>query len=187
MKYKINYSIGGTIPSATIPIGKVEELINPLAENMSNEDIIINCSLDKTFCRNMNWRKLINDRNIKSVLNFDNITPKICNNTITGQLPFCKEFYNYTKYTKYTKHFKTKTIATDFRNCMALKNDGTVVVWGDNTYGQCNVPDGLNNVVSIATGIVAIMALKNDGIAVVWGSNEFGQRVVPNDLIARVP
>ena len=29
MKYKINYSIGGAIP-----IGKVEELINPLAENI---------------------------------------------------------------------------------------------------------------------------------------------------------
>jgi hypothetical protein len=29
-------------------------------------------------------------------------------------------------------------------NTMALKSDGMVVVYGDNTYGQCNIPVGLN-------------------------------------------
>ncbi len=59
---------------------------------------------------------------------------------------------------------------------MALQNNGTVRVWGDNTDGQRNVPDGLNNVVSIAAGDMHSMALQNNGTVRVWGNNISGQR-----------
>jgi len=41
-------------------------------------------------------------------------------------------------------------IATGDYHCLALKRDGTVVLWGFNTVGQCTVPTGLSNVVAIA-------------------------------------
>ena len=53
---------------------------------------------------------------------------------------------------------------------MALKNDGTVRVWGSHR----DPPAGLNNVVAIAAGGAHSMALKNDGTVRVWGSNTYG-------------
>jgi trimeric autotransporter adhesin len=37
---------------------------------------------------------------------------------------------------------------------LALKSDGTVVAWGNNSMGQCNVPAGLSGVVAITAGSV---------------------------------
>lgn len=49
-----------------------------------------------------------------------------------------------------------------------MKADGTVAAWGDNYYGQCNVPPGLSNVVAVATGWYFSLALKADGTVVGW-------------------
>jgi hypothetical protein len=63
-----------------------------------------------------------------------------------------------------------------------------VVAWGDNTWGQCNVPAGLSNVVAIAAGAGHTLALRADGTVVAWGSNldlqgiYVGQAVVPKGL-----
>lgn len=62
---------------------------------------------------------------------------------------------------------------------VALKSDGTVVAWGRNDYGQCDVPEGLNDVVSIAAGYGHVIALKKDGSLVAWGRNNFGQCDIP--------
>ena len=45
---------------------------------------------------------------------------------------------------------------------LALKRDGTLLAWGDNSFGQTNVPTGLSNVLAIAAGPGAnhSMALK---------------------------
>lgn len=43
-------------------------------------------------------------------------------------------------------------IAAGGNNSMALKNDGTVVAWGDNGFHQTDIPAGLSNVVAIAVG-----------------------------------
>lgn len=58
----------------------------------------------------------------------------------------------------------------------------TVVAWGDNSYGQTNVPAGLGNVVAIAGGMYHDLALRDDGTVVAWGGNDFGQTNVPTDL-----
>lgn len=59
---------------------------------------------------------------------------------------------------------------------------GTVVAWGDNRYGQINVPAGLNNVIAISAGEWHNLALKADGTLVAWGVNNAGQRDIPQDL-----
>jgi alpha-tubulin suppressor-like RCC1 family protein len=41
-------------------------------------------------------------------------------------------------------------IASGDYHCLALKRDGTVVAWGLDSSGQCDVPSGLRNVAMIA-------------------------------------
>ncbi len=63
-------------------------------------------------------------------------------------------------------------IAAGEKHCLALKSDGTVVAWGDNEYGQRDVPADLSDVARIYVGRDFSLALKNDGTVVAWGSNK---------------
>ena len=79
---------------------------------------------------------------------------------------------------------------------LALKNDGTVVGWGWNIFGQATgvssengsgpvVINGqaLNNVKAVAAGRTESVALKNDGTVVIWGADNAGRKIdVPPDL-----
>lgn len=58
---------------------------------------------------------------------------------------------------------------------LALRAAGTVVAWGNNFYGQCNVPSNVTDVVAVAAGGRHSLALKTDGTVIVWGNNSFGQ------------
>ena len=57
-----------------------------------------------------------------------------------------------------------------------LKNDGTVVTWGDPLYGgnSKDVQDQLVDVKKIIGTKFAFAALKNDGTVVTWGLSEYG-------------
>jgi len=79
-----------------------------------------------------------------------------------------------------------QTLDGGWFHSLALKEDGTVVVWGSNGSGQCNVPNGLKGVVGIAGGSSNSLALKEDGTVVVWGYNGSGQCDVPNGLDVRI-
>jgi len=92
------------------------------------------------------------------------------------------------------KHFTTSpaglsnvvAVAAGAGHSLALKSDGTVVGWGDNSFGQAtgvpttnapNISSGhviiggqvLSNVTSIAAGAGYSLALKRDGAVVAWG------------------
>ena len=71
-----------------------------------------------------------------------------------------------------------KTIAGGYSHSLALKTDGTLVGWGNNSSGQTNCPAG-NNYVAVAAGASHSLALKTDGTLVGWGSNAYGQTTVP--------
>ncbi|QJD83839.1 RCC1 domain-containing protein [Cohnella herbarum] len=74
---------------------------------------------------------------------------------------------------------------------VALKSDGTVWSWGENTYGQLG--DGtrgngsifpvkaqaLCDIVAISGGWAHTVALKSDGTVWTWGNNEYGQLGYP--------
>jgi hypothetical protein len=72
-------------------------------------------------------------------------------------------------------------ISAQALNTLALRKDGTVVAWGDNYYGQCNVPPGLTNVTAIAAGGEHSLAVSN-GFVLAWGDNYYGQCNVPLGL-----
>jgi alpha-tubulin suppressor-like RCC1 family protein len=57
-----------------------------------------------------------------------------------------------------------------------------VRAWGQNDFGQSNVPVGLSNVVAIAGGWTHSLALKADGTVTAWGRNDEGQATVPSGL-----
>jgi len=59
---------------------------------------------------------------------------------------------------------------------------GTVVAWGDNSYGQTTVPSGLSGVIATSAGYFHSIALKTDGTVVAWGRNDSGQATVPMGL-----
>ena len=70
------------------------------------------------------------------------------------------------------------------RHVVTLRNDGKVVAWGDNNYGQINVPSDLSiarditnplRVVMLAAGMNHTLALRSNGSVVAWGSNDYGQ------------
>jgi alpha-tubulin suppressor-like RCC1 family protein len=79
-------------------------------------------------------------------------------------------------------------VAAGYRHLLALKPDGVVVAWGDNSYGQLNVPSVLTvsrintdplRVVAIAAGAFYSMALRANGSVFAWGDNVAGQTNIP--------
>jgi RHS repeat-associated protein len=84
-------------------------------------------------------------------------------------------------------------VAAGGQHSLALKADGSVWAWGQNSYGQLGSNDGaashstpvevvgpagsgfLSNVVAIAAGLSMSVAVKADGTVWAWGDNEFGQ------------
>jgi|GEM_PF-2152008 len=73
-------------------------------------------------------------------------------------------------------------LASGASHNLALKRDGTVVAWGNETYGATLVPAGLCNVIVIAAAEHESLALKRDGTVVAWGANYAGQTSVPAGL-----
>lgn len=74
-------------------------------------------------------------------------------------------------------------ISAGMQHGVALRNDGTVVVWGNLPKdggmldgGALKPPPGLSNVVSVAAGSGQNVALRVDGTLVGWGENSFGRQ-----------
>ncbi|PWU19551.1 MAG: hypothetical protein C5B50_06195, partial [Verrucomicrobia bacterium] len=57
-----------------------------------------------------------------------------------------------------------------------------VVVWGDNSYGQTNLPPSLTNIVAVASGSAHNLAVGASGTVSGWGNNSVGQATVPAGL-----
>ncbi|HHX18260.1 MAG TPA: hypothetical protein GX727_05320 [Clostridium sp.] len=53
----------------------------------------------------------------------------------------------------------------------AITRSGAVLTWGDNSKGQCNVSEGLRDVVEVSSGYNHSLALLRDGTVVAWGDN----------------
>ena len=56
---------------------------------------------------------------------------------------------------------------------------GTAEAWGQNDFGQCNVPAPNSGFAQVAAGYEHSLGLKSDGTVVAWGDNIVGQCNVP--------
>ena len=65
---------------------------------------------------------------------------------------------------------------------LALRSNGTVVVWGANNWGQTNLPPSATNVVAITASGGHSLALRANGTIVGWGYNNYGQASPPPGL-----
>ncbi len=74
------------------------------------------------------------------------------------------------------------SIAAGGYHSLALKADGTVLGWGDDSYGQNEAPAGLSKVVTVAAGLDHNLALNADGTVLGWGDNSDGQTNIPAGL-----
>jgi len=73
-------------------------------------------------------------------------------------------------------------VAAGGQHFLALKDNGTVVAWGDNGSGQTNVPPGLSNIVAVAGGGSFSLALRQDGTVIGWGDTNYNETSIPAGL-----
>ena len=72
-------------------------------------------------------------------------------------------------------------VSSGYEHRLALKTDGSVVAWGNNIFGQTDVPSDLNDVIAVSAGGYHNLALRRDGSIVAWGLNDNGQTMVPDN------
>ncbi len=73
-------------------------------------------------------------------------------------------------------------VAGGWRHSLALKTDGTLEGWGDDSLGQVDFP-ATNNYLAIACGDLFSMALSTNGTVMAIGDNSFyGESDVPTNL-----
>jgi len=63
---------------------------------------------------------------------------------------------------------------------VALRSDGSLIAWGHNTHGQCEVPLGNDFVAIEAIGGYHSLAVKSDGSVAAWGWDNHGQCAIPS-------
>ena len=70
------------------------------------------------------------------------------------------------------------TVTTSVQLSCGLRADGGITCWGDNLFGQTDVPPGRFSTVSTAGGYTC--GLRTDGTIACWGTNRDGQTDVPD-------
>jgi alpha-tubulin suppressor-like RCC1 family protein len=70
-------------------------------------------------------------------------------------------------------------IAAGGEHCLALKADGSIVAWGENNFGECDVPSPNKDFTAIAAGYTHSLGLKKDGSIVAWGGNYHSETDAP--------
>jgi alpha-tubulin suppressor-like RCC1 family protein len=71
-------------------------------------------------------------------------------------------------------------IGAGLNHFVALKSNGTLVVWGDNSLNQCNIPSNMSRIKSFSTGYNHTLAIDINGKFYAWGDNRMGQCNIPN-------
>lgn len=136
-------------------------------------------------------------------LSFNNLVRNITNNDLIEILP--EDDFDVIRYEESVPEdielfnsLETVHIEAGGNNTAFIKNDGTLWMAGDNSYGQLgngtctssNVPVqviGLKNIVQVAVGETHCIALDENGIAYLWGNNIYGSVSYSADTVITIP
>jgi len=77
-----------------------------------------------------------------------------------------------------------KQVGVGARHTCALKDNGNVICWGGNDYGQITSPSGVFK--QISTGAWHSCALSNEGYVSCWGRNVEGQTTAPTEMLVDI-
>jgi len=84
--------------------------------------------------------------------------------------------------TEATRPDNFRVLAMSYNSICAIKEDNTLVCWGNNQWGQVSPPSTVGKVKEIAGGNTHFCAVKLDDHVACWGNNNKGQSTVPGDL-----
>ena len=105
----------------------------------------------------------------------------------------------YTPVTTILGGINWKSVSCGSKHTAAIKTDGTLWIWGGNSYGQLGVNSttdiytpvttllGGTNWKSISCGYYNTSAIKTDGTLWTWGNNYYGQLGVNNTVTRSTP
>lgn len=74
-------------------------------------------------------------------------------------------------------------ICAGINHILLLSADGVIHAFGDNTFGQCDIPEMIGTVSSIAAGDNYSMAIDNNGNIHMWGANTSGTKKVKPPIL----
>jgi alpha-tubulin suppressor-like RCC1 family protein len=77
-------------------------------------------------------------------------------------------------------------VAAGANSSVALLDDGSLLVWGDNSFGQALVPGNLRRVkvTAISAGHRHVLAVLENGTVAGFGQSDWGQLNIPEELLA---
>jgi alpha-tubulin suppressor-like RCC1 family protein len=112
------------------------------------------------------WQKLNRGDPVSKVYNFGDTHLGIIFSD--GTLETWSTYKDPTNYQ--TMSLDWKDAKTGKKHFVILTNNNRVLCFGDNTYGQCDVPSGLTGIKSIFATEYASGAVKNNGEVIHWGN-----------------
>ena len=79
------------------------------------------------------------------------------------------------------------TFAAGRAHSLVLRGQGQVLAWGDNLFGQTDVPSAAQGTTTaLASGLDHSLALLEDGTVLAWGDNNFGQCDIPSAALGSI-
>ena len=96
---------------------------------------------------------------------------------INGNIVLLKNYSN--KNLDFSSWTNIKKLSSFENHVLALKEDGTVLSFGENRYGECNTANW-KNIKILRSSFEHTVGLKEDGTVVATGRNDFGQCNVSN-------
>jgi len=171
-----------------------------LGNNVSFSDISTPIT---TFAGGSNWKQLSCAYDHAAAIKMDG-TLWVWGSGQLGQLglnyvPGAVMFNRSTPVTTFAGGNTWKQVSTTDRRTAAIKNDGTLWIWGYNFNGEMGVNDGNSRTTPVTTfaggndwkqvslgasGNCHVAAIKTDGTLWVWGNNTYGQ-LGTNDSISK--
>src|SRR3990172_5438455 len=71
-------------------------------------------------------------------------------------------------------------VAAGEYHSLGLKADGSIAAWGQDWYGQCDIPSPNGDFIAVAAGEYHSLGLKAEGSIAAWGRNGSGECDIPS-------